>query len=82
MRGPDTPTGTVHSFRETVLAWTLLFAAVNAVLLAVSYPLLVAAVVVAATLTAAATVLVVDGRRRAGRTRTVCLDRVGVCVEA
>ncbi len=67
---------------ETLFGWALLAGLLVAVLLAVSYPVLFATVLVTVVATAVTVVVGVDFRRRHGRSRTVCVPRTGVCVEA
>ncbi len=74
----QTPSST-HGFRKTLVGWLAAYLAFLAVLLAVSYPVVVGGVV------AGATMAVLGGRvlrrRREHRTRRVCLPTTGVCVD-
>ncbi|WP_227354287.1 hypothetical protein [Haladaptatus salinisoli] len=73
----QTPSST-HGFRKTILGWAAAYLAFLAVLLAVSYPVVVGSVL------AGATAAVLGGhllrRRRDHHTRRVCIPATGVCV--
>ncbi|WP_089695246.1 hypothetical protein [Halogranum gelatinilyticum] len=83
---PTNPTTTVpnsvYGFGQLVAATAVLFGGVLTVLVAVDYPLVVAAVAVGMLVAAVATTVALDHRRRLGRTRRVCVPKTSVCVDA